>query len=343
MRWIGLDTHHRFIQGTIISDTADVSHFRVATDAAGLTVLKAYCGPDSRVVMEASTSSFRLRDELLPHAGEVIVAHATQTRGASAWHVKTDQRDSETLARLLMTDFIRPVWVPSQACRGLRGLMEYRMQLSRQRVAYWNRAAAKFREELMEYPEDFAKGRRARIDSLEAVDWHDRHQTLAIRSVARMLRTLDKEIAGIDTALAKWTKTAPEATLLQTIPGIGPVLSAIMVTEIGNVQRFPTAPKLCAYAGLVPRVYASGKTVRTSHLSHNGRGLLRWAAYFATTALVRYDGRFRQVYLNLCSRRPKQVALTACSRKLLTVVWHMLRRQEEFRRHPLPARIGSGS
>ena len=61
MRWIGLDVHYRYIQGTEISESGDVQHFRVLTDEAGVKELQERCA-GAKVVLEASTSSFRLHD-----------------------------------------------------------------------------------------------------------------------------------------------------------------------------------------------------------------------------------------------------------------------------------------
>ena len=128
--------------------------------------------------------------------------------------------------------------------------------------------------------------------------------------------------------------SSPTAQLLLTIPGVGCVLAAALAAEIGDVARFPTPGKLCAYAGLVPKVHFSGQTRRISRLIHGGRRQLRWAAWWATLGLVRADGHFAEFYQRLCQRHSRGVARVACARKLLTVVWHMLRQAQVFRRQP---------
>jgi transposase len=65
---------------------------------------------------------------------------------------------------------------------------------------------------------------------------------------------------------------------LLTIKGIGPVLAAVFVTEIGDITRFPSAGALCCWAGLTPRHYESDKTVHRGHISKEGDTLVRWAA-----------------------------------------------------------------
>ena len=63
-----------------------------------------------------------------------------------------------------------------------------------------------------------------------------------------------------------------------TVRGIGPVLAAVFVAEIGDVDWFPTSASLCCWAGLTPRHYESDRTVHRGHISKEGDTLVRWAA-----------------------------------------------------------------
>jgi hypothetical protein len=57
---------------------------------------------------------------------------------------------------------------------------------------------------------------------------------------------------------------------IQTIPGVGPVLAAVFVAEIGEVHRFAAAPQLCSWAGLTPRHHESDTTVRRGPITKQG-------------------------------------------------------------------------
>jgi hypothetical protein len=72
---------------------------------------------------------------------------------------------------------------------------------------------------------------------------------------------------------------------IQAIPGVGPVLAAVFVAEIGNVHRFAGAPQLCSWAGLTPRHRESDTTVRRGPITKQGPRLVRWAAVEATQRL----------------------------------------------------------
>ncbi len=73
-------------------------------------------------------------------------------------------------------------------------------------------------------------------------------------------------------------KDNPEYRALLTIGGVGPVMAAIFVAEIGDVHRFATADQLACWAGFTTRVDSSDKKTRYGHVSKQGSRLLRWAA-----------------------------------------------------------------
>jgi len=65
--------------------------------------------------------------------------------------------------------------------------------------------------------------------------------------------------------------------LLRSIPGLGPILAVVVALKIGDISRFGAAPKLTAYAGLVPSTYASGGKIFHGHILHMCNKWLRWA------------------------------------------------------------------
>ena len=73
-----------------------------------------------------------------------------------------------------------------------------------------------------------------------------------------------------------------EADLLKTLPCVGPILSMVLMLEIGRVDRFPSAAHLASYAGLVPRVHSSGGHTRMGQVCGNVNRNLKWA--FVETA-----------------------------------------------------------
>jgi transposase len=106
-----------------------------------------------------------------------------------------------------------------------------------------------------------------------------------VASLRRLLAAYDQEITMLGREIA--TALADDAGYLaiQAIPGVGPVLAAVFVAEIGDVHRFAGAPQLCSWAGLTPRHRESDTTVRRGPITKQGPRLVRWAAVEATQRL----------------------------------------------------------
>jgi len=330
MRWVGIDTHKYYVHVTELREDGSKESYQIKLDEEGITNLKDRLGPDAHIVVEATFNSFSLYDELVPRVGRIVVAHPSQTHGASKLHLKNDKVSSEILARLLASDFVQEVWVPDKTLRGLRSLVEYRWALTNSRVATMGRIHALLDKEIVHLPSTRLMNKKGRC-FLENMEWREPHSALAHDSMLRIYDATQRELDCVDAALRKWSQRSEEARLLMTIPGVGSVIAAFIMSQIGSINRFLNPKKLCAYAGIVPRVFCSGQTSRTGRITRAGRHLLRWALSLALPHVIRRPGPLREFHERLSLRRPKRVAHVACMRKLLTLIWHMLSSQQPYR------------
>jgi transposase len=148
-----------------------------------------------------------------------------------------------------------------------------------------NRAKALVREQLLDYPRGMTSGRSMNV--LATLPWSNENLALTAGAIARTTDFLAAELLAIDAALETWSATEPMTLLLKTIPGVGTVTAAVLISDIGDVSRFETPDRLCAYLGLVPRVYASGKTYRIGRLSKCGRGQTRGILWLSVAHVIR--------------------------------------------------------
>jgi transposase len=163
------------------------------------------------------------------------------------------------------------------------------------------------------------------IDLMDAVDLPG---TYASRLAAqrRLLLVLADEIAAAGLEVARRLKDHPGYRRLLTVKGIGPVLAAVFIAEIGDVSRFPDAAALCCWAGITPRHYESDKTVRRGHISKEGSTLVRWAAVEAVQRNC--EPAVRAVREKIIARRgqdARNTAKVAAGRAMLEAVYYLLR------------------
>jgi transposase len=169
--------------------------------------------------------------------------------------------------------------------------------------------------------------RRSVLEALAVIDW------------------LDERLAPLERELGPLARADTRVVLLETIPGIGPLLGLTIATEIGDIARFASAGKLIGYAGLAPKIKQSGQSSRTGPLSKAGSKALRWAAVEAAQQAWRETNPWHQLYRDVAKRQGKTNAgKAAVARKVLIAAWHVLSLQQPFkpcRRHggadPVPA------
>jgi len=123
--------------------------------------------------------------------------------------------------------------------------------------------------------------------------------------------------------------------LVQTIPGVGKLLGAIFVVEIGDPWGYRHWRQVMKLSGLNLAVVQSGKFSGTPRISRQGKGLLRWAAYQAAVVATTKDPLFHQIYQKALENRAtqkgaKKRALVKVAAKILKIVFAVLRDQIKF-------------
>ncbi|MGH9268355.1 MAG: transposase, partial [Acidimicrobiales bacterium] len=120
----------------------------------------------------------------------------------------------------------------------------------------------------------FGVAGRALLDACEL----GRAYTTRVESLRDLIELFDREVGMLEGLVNRQLAGHPGYRAVQAIGGVGPVLGAIFVAEIGDVSRFPAAPQLCSWAGLTPSHHESDTTVRRGHITKQGSRLVRWAA-----------------------------------------------------------------
>ena len=115
--------------------------------------------------------------------------------------------------------------------------------------------------------------------------------------------------------------------VIQQLPGIGPVLAAVIIAEIGEVTRFKTPAQLCSWAGLTPRHRESDVKVARGHMTKQGSRLLRWAVIEAIQRAPADSvaGSVKEAIIARRGKEARNIAKVAAARRLLTLVYYGMR------------------
>lgn len=145
-----------------------------------------------------------------------------------------------------------------------------------------------------------------------------------------MIDAYDEQIEKLEETIAQKVMESQAAQRLLTIPGVGRYTAAVIVAEVGEIDRFDTDKQLVSYAGLDPVVHQSGDKEIRGGISKEGSAPLRWALFQCASIAVRCDNYFGNFHTWLKERKNHQVAIVATARKMLVSIFHMLTRKELY-------------
>lgn len=328
-RYVGLDVHKNYV---MVGAVNRLQEMVLPPRKVGLAEFEDWATKHLRstdeVVLEATTNAWYLYDLLEPLVKRVVVCHPPQVKLIAAALVKTDKKDTMTLAKLLAVGMIPPVWVPPAHVRELRALVSHRQRLIAQQTRTKNRLRSLLQRHHLVPPDGdlFSQTQRdwwAKLDLSPSEKLRARQDLIILDQLAPLITEVDTEIGRLSLA-EPWADQTPY--LLQ-LPGIGLITAMTILGAIGEIERFPTAKKLVGYAGLGARIHASGQTHRTGGITKQGRKELRAVLIEAAWIAVRYDQHWREQFDPLADRIGRQKAIVAIARKLLVVIWHVLTAQ----------------
>ena len=138
--------------------------------------------------------------------------------------------------------------------------------------------------------------------------------------------TLKERIESIDEEIGERFFARPEARILASLPGMGPILGAELLVCVGDIRAFESADRLAAYAGLVPAARDSGKRVGNRRRMRGGNKALKRIFYQSAFASLRSAPESRIFYERKRAEGKRHTqALIALARRRVNVVWAMLR------------------
>ena len=259
---------------------------------------------------------------MLADAGAVVhLAHPLGVKGFAYRRVKNDERDAADLADLLRMGRLPEAWIAPPQTRGLREAVRYRCKLVALRSGLKAQVHAVLAKQgvRVAMSDLFGVGGQQLLDRLQL----DAPYTARVTSLRRLIDALTFEIEIVAKRVGAQLSSHRGYRAIQAIHGVGPVLAAIFVVEIGDISRFARPQQLCSWAGLTPRHRESDTTVHRGRITKQGNHLVRWAAVEAVQRL--YGGAIGATRARLAHKRGANIAKVAAARKLLTLVFYGLR------------------
>lgn len=215
----------------------------------------AHCRAPALVGIEASGNSQWFLDLLQRLGHEVWLGNAAEIRASYVRKQKTDKRDAGHILKLLIEGRFPRLWTPSAEERDLRQLLIHRQKQVEIRTRVKNGLQHLAMNRGLQKKRKLWSVRGADLEKLPLHGWADRRRA----DLLGLLEQLDRQICELDEAVNAAAEKHPQARLLMTQPGVGPITALAFALTIGDVRRFRRSKQVSSYLRLVPREHSSGQ------------------------------------------------------------------------------------
>jgi transposase len=366
-RGCGLDVHQATVVACLLIMLADgkvkkqIRQF--GTTTRELLTLRDWLQSEgcTHVAMESTGVYWKPAYTLLEGVFEIIVANAQRVKNVPGR--KTDVKDAEWIADLLLHGMLQASFVPPKPIRELRDLTRYRRKLVQSRnsercrllkvletanIKLASVASDVFGVSGMQMLEalaegtatpaemaELAKGRlRNKIPQLEpALEGRmEEHHRYLLKLQLRRMRDQDQDLAEVEGRIRqKLQPYEKELELLTEIPGVDWTLAAVIIAELGvDMKVFASASQVACWTGVAPGNHESAGKRRNVRVTQ-GNVHLKTALVEAAHAASHVKGTYlRDKYYRVKARRGAKRALVTVAHKILIAVYHMLKEQVSY-------------
>lgn len=320
--YVGVDLHRRRSVIVRLDESGEViSEVRIGNDPMVLAAEIGRAGSGARVVLEATYGWYWAVDLIQAMGIDVHLAHPLGLNWGNRRR-KDDRIDARDLADLLRLGRLPESWIAPPAVRELRELVRYRSKLVSQRTSCKAQVHSVLAKAgvAVAMNDLFGVAGNLLLDQLDLGDGY----RLRIESLRSLIATLDREVDRFDRQIHRRLAGHPGYEAIRQIPGVGKILAAVFVAEIGDITRFDRPQQVSSWAGLTPRHRESDTTVIKGRITKQGSRLVRWAAVEAAMR-ARGDHLYAADFHRIAERRGRKVARVAVARRILTLVFYGLR------------------
>jgi transposase len=329
-KFSGIDLHSNN-SVVVISDDADriLYQRRLPND---LMQIQAALAPFREelvgVVIESTFNWYWLVDALTEDGYQVHLANPAAIKQYEGLKYSGDFADAAHLAQLLRLGLLPEGYIYPPEQRQVRDLSRKRMQLVRCCTA-----------QILAIENVLARQTGGRMTSKMIKRLGDEQVdglgfapdvTLAMKANLAVMQTLQSEIGILEQRLAQRVTLRPEYELLQSAPGIGPILATTIMLETGPITRFAEVGNFSSYCRCVDSRRESNSKKKGQGNTKNGNKYLAWAFVEAANFAIRSCPEAKRFYERKKRRRNGIVAIKALAHKLARACYHMLREQKPF-------------
>ncbi|MBC8236557.1 IS110 family transposase [bacterium] len=333
--FIGVDLHKIVIQICIVDKQGEIvkeSRHRANNLSEGLDVVQELMPYKKNGIISVEAVGFNrwFVNALKQNDFEVIVCNPNMLNLKMSGK-KTDRRDAFEIARRLMLGDIQKsakTYYPDDDCFGKRKVIRTRHRLIEARQTITNQIRANLNAYKLPSGLDLKTKKTRKV--LWGLEWPTEDMEVVFQSLMIAFENMTESIALLDYKLEEMSLDPMVSLLREHLPSCGPVTSAVIYYELGDVTRFKNSRTVASYAGLVPRVNQSADTSHHGRLTKRGNKELRHILGEWAIRLMHSDERVVAWAEPRLKRTHKNKIRMALARRLLIGVYKMLLTGELF-------------
>lgn len=343
--FVGVDLHQCTVTLTAVDAAGEINRLKISTKSTGKIEawLRALPGP-VWLAVEACPFVEWFIDRFRPCVDRLDIADATELASRRGKRRKTDWNDALDVAVRLSRGECPLGFIADEELMQLRKLGRHWRHLSR----LLSRSKHSMKSML-----HAANLRGPKFDGASAQRWLLANQELlkpvqqrAFADFVDVLMLAERQRERLRREMifaTRHERFAPLVALLMSVPGIGEIWAAIIAAEIGPFDRFPNADTLEFWAGLTADMKESAGRTQSGNITKAGSATLRWALCQAAVTLCQCDARQEAIRQRLVRRIGKPKANVAMGRRLLRILYAMVRDGKSFERGPARDRTAAAN
>lgn len=326
--YVGIDVHKESYGVALwLNGTPAIDFVMPADNEKLLKLLEKVGIALKRVVYEAGPTGYTLARTLQKANIPTAVVAPSKTPRQSARDSKTDRLDAKMLAKYAAKGLLRPIAIPTKQQEADRQLTRTREQL----VSKQSRVKLQIKSFLLQH--GIKQPPSVRAWSANAVKQLyelklPKQLRFCLDMLVEELQFLQNQLTTIKDQLKETfgkQRHAPKVALLQTHPGIGPVIARQFTAEIFTPKRFKHKTEVAKYVGLSPTIIQSGQSLRDGPVTKTGRPELRSNLIQGAWIWIARDPKARKTFYRILHNTGhKNKAITAMARRLAIHLWKML-------------------
>jgi transposase len=327
--YCGIDLHSNNHWLTIIDEQdGRLLERRLSNDLPlTLRTLEPYRDALSAIAVESTFNWYWLVDGLMDAGYEVKLVNTSAVHQYDGLKHSDDRSDAFHLAHLLRLGILPTGHIYPKKQRAVRDLLRQRSRLMQQRTAHVLNVKSTYARQL---------NLRVSADVLNEdrkepwPDVEDLHTAMAIFAHRPVIAALNVEIKRIESRVRRELKENSVYRLLQSVPGIGPILAWVILLEAGDIWRFDQVGNFTSYCRCVQGVRISNGKKKGEPNKKNGNPYLSWAFHEAAHTAIRFMPQAKRYYERKARQRNRMVAMKAISHKLARACYFIMRDEVQF-------------